>query len=409
VYSGAFLASATRNAKLSAARLSALVEEEFIETKRRVRVQGFRLRTPVQTSTLNPWRPVVQNIRFSSRSVGAGVVCAVVAPLIGLAGCGESDDSGESSMAAGQTSSSSSASSSGTTPADTGMPGGSTTETGSGTTGDSSSDTTSTSSDTTGTDTTGDTNQGGGGGGGMSGSGGGGGAGGMSGGAGGGGGMSSAGGAGGGAEVESAGGAGGGMDTMEGMDTMDDMGGGGMDGADTMDMGGGGMDGMDTMDMVSGEFDLTGPWSAGEECTPMARDACDEIPVENRATMIGGQNIMPTITWTAGPEGTQSYAIVYQDLSNGFSHWAMWNIPADVLSVGPDDIPDGAMQAGLSGAAWFGSGACENVYQLSVYALSEPTFTAADQTAARDALDGDDGTLVLATDFARVTPRDPCG
>jgi phosphatidylethanolamine-binding protein (PEBP) family uncharacterized protein len=161
-----------------------------------------------------------------------------------------------------------------------------------------------------------------------------------------------------------------------------------------------------------GEFDLTGPWSAGADCTPEAKDTCDDIPVENRATMIGGDNVMPAITWTAGPDGTQSYAIVYQDLSNGFSHWAMWNIPVDVLSVGPDSIPSGAGQAGLSGSAWFGSGACENVYQLSVYALSEAMFDPGGgqaQTAARDQLDGDDGSLVLATDFARVTPMAPCG
>jgi hypothetical protein len=161
-----------------------------------------------------------------------------------------------------------------------------------------------------------------------------------------------------------------------------------------------------------GEFSLTGPWSAGEECAPEARDACDEIPVENRATMIGGDNVMPTITWTEGPEGTLSYALVYQDLTNGFSHWAMWNIPPDVFSVGADNIPEGTEQAALVDASWFGSGDCDNVYQLSVYALSVATYSPMGgqaHTAARDELDGDDGTLVLATDFARVTPRDPCG
>jgi hypothetical protein len=89
----------------------------------------------------------------------------------------------------------------------------------------------------------------------------------------------------------------------------------------------------------------------------------------------------------------------------------MWNIPPDVLSVGADSLPEGAEQAGATGASWFGSGACENVYQLGVYALSEATYSPGGeaQTTARDALDGDDGTLVLAMDFARVTPREPCG
>lgn len=160
----------------------------------------------------------------------------------------------------------------------------------------------------------------------------------------------------------------------------------------------------------AGEFSLTSPaWTAGEECTPDAKDACDDIPVENRAMMIGGDNVMPMISWTPGPEGTQSYVIIYQDLANGFAHWAMWNIPADVTSVAPDNIPEGVGQAALSGNTWFGSGACANVYQLSVHALSEPMINPSNHTAARDQIEADDGTLVLATAFGRVTPKAPCG
>jgi phosphatidylethanolamine-binding protein (PEBP) family uncharacterized protein len=165
-------------------------------------------------------------------------------------------------------------------------------------------------------------------------------------------------------------------------------------------------------DPMTGAFELLGPWSAGEDCTPETRDPCDEIPVENRAAMIGGMNIMPDISWTAGPEGTQSYAIVYQDLSNGLAHWAMWDIPADVTSVTPDTIPDASSQASFSDAAWFGSGACENVYELVVYALSEATLTPGGgqaQTAVRDQLEAGDAALVLGRDSGRVTPREPCG
>jgi phosphatidylethanolamine-binding protein (PEBP) family uncharacterized protein len=175
------------------------------------------------------------------------------------------------------------------------------------------------------------------------------------------------------------------------------------------DTGGGGAGGMGPIE-PAGEFSMTSPaWDAGEECTKDSIDPCDDIPIENRADLIGGDNVMPMISWTAGPEGTQGYAIVFQDLTNGFSHWAMWKIPADVLSVGPDSLPDGVGQAGLSGNGWFGSGACGNAYQLGVYALSDSMFSPANQTAARDTLDGDDGTLVLATAFGRVTPKAPCG
>jgi hypothetical protein len=161
----------------------------------------------------------------------------------------------------------------------------------------------------------------------------------------------------------------------------------------------------------TGEFALTEPWVGGQDCSPESKDTCIDIPAENRATMIGGQNVMPTITWSAGPPGTQSYAMVFQDLSNGFAHWAMWNIPSDVTSIGPDAIPSGASQASFAGPDWFGSGDCDNVYELDVYALSEAMFTPGGQaqTVARDTLRDDDGSLVLAMSFARVNPKAPCG
>jgi phosphatidylethanolamine-binding protein (PEBP) family uncharacterized protein len=126
---------------------------------------------------------------------------------------------------------------------------------------------------------------------------------------------------------------------------------------------------------------------------------------------------MPTITWTAGPERTEGYAVVFQDLSNPASmdqprsvHWVMWGIPADVLSIGPDAIPQGTEQASWVGEGWFGSGACMNVYELAVYALSGPLQPQGNEqyTAVRDELEEDDGSLVLARDYARVTPKAPC-
>jgi hypothetical protein len=50
----------------------------------------------------------------------------------------------------------------------------------------------------------------------------------------------------------------------------------------------------------------------------------------------------PPLTWTAGPEGTQSYAVIMQDMSataedNAFLHWMVINIPADTTAL-PEGI-----------------------------------------------------------------------
>jgi phosphatidylethanolamine-binding protein (PEBP) family uncharacterized protein len=171
--------------------------------------------------------------------------------------------------------------------------------------------------------------------------------------------------------------------------------------------------GGETSAPAGGEFSLVAPaWTGDESCNPDAQSACANIPVENRATMIGGQNVMPTITWTAGPDGTTGYALVFQDLAfptdgKPSVHWAMWNVPADVVSVGPDSIPSASEQNAWVGNAWFGSGNCCNVYELVVYALKAP-FDPADRNAARDALEANTGDVVLARDFARVAPLEEC-
>jgi phosphatidylethanolamine-binding protein (PEBP) family uncharacterized protein len=52
-----------------------------------------------------------------------------------------------------------------------------------------------------------------------------------------------------------------------------------------------------------------------------------------------GQGVSPELHWTAGPKGTKSYAIVFQDTSiigaapEYGNHWIIWNIPATVKSL----------------------------------------------------------------------------
>jgi Raf kinase inhibitor-like YbhB/YbcL family protein len=105
------------------------------------------------------------------------------------------------------------------------------------------------------------------------------------------------------------------------------------------------------------------------------------IPEKHQCTAItGGQNISPALSWTAGPAGTQSYAVVMRDTGLNLVHWAVWDIPGSVLGL-PENIeaafqpavPAGAKQVGLNPnlAGYFGpcSPSTVNTYQFTVYAM----------------------------------------
>ena len=73
-------------------------------------------------------------------------------------------------------------------------------------------------------------------------------------------------------------------------------------------------------------------------------------------TFFDGQDISPALSWTAGPEGTQHYALAFVDTTitqgqgdptNGF-HWVMWNIPTATTSV-PEAMGSG--DGGVAGAS----------------------------------------------------------
>ena len=173
-------------------------------------------------------------------------------------------------------------------------------------------------------------------------------------------------------------------------------GGAGAGGAGASGMAGGGAGGMAGSAGSAGNpgtFTLTSPaFESLEGCGPGDdAEACDIFPVDNTSF---GEDVSPELNWTNPPAGTQSYAIVFQDLSNGFAHWVMWNIPGDLTSL-PAELPTGAMPSMPEGArqasfrpdeAFTGSGACGNVYEFVLYALSDETISppqAADQTAVR--------------------------
>jgi len=150
-----------------------------------------------------------------------------------------------------------------------------------------------------------------------------------------------------------------------------------------------------TMAKGSSSFTLSSP--AFGSCTPIpAENTCDQKAFP--------QGTSPALTWTAGPAGTMSYAIVLKDLSvlaryaptdpnyNKGYHYVMWDIPASVTSL-PANMKDGFVSTDVPGALQWSNfndygffGPCPNYdptnptsyddsYAFLVYALPSATTT----------------------------------
>jgi hypothetical protein len=171
----------------------------------------------------------------------------------------------------------------------------------------------------------------------------------------------------------------------------------------------------------AGAFTVTSPdFTMMAGCSEDMAMSCDTFPPE-MASYMSGDNVSPALSWTGAPSGTMSFAVVLQDLSNGFAHWVIWNIdgaatglPADIdKSTANPAMPAGSQQCGLGSGTndngYYGPGSACNVYQFVVYALSMDTFAptqATNQTMVRTQLEGL-GAAILGT--ASITGRqDAC-
>jgi phosphatidylethanolamine-binding protein (PEBP) family uncharacterized protein len=184
--------------------------------------------------------------------------------------------------------------------------------------------------------------------------------------------------------------------------------------------GGAGSGGSDGSGGGSAEFTLTVANVAGsdnDDCDAGAAATCPLFPEENVATFIGGDNISPVMDWLAGPEGTLSYAVTLYDLSQPNAHWALWDIPADTLAL-PAGLMSGATlttpimakQAGFNAGmpSYLGSGACENVYEFRLYALSTATFDVGGANTAAGVITALETATPLAESFVRLQSREYC-
>ena len=90
------------------------------------------------------------------------------------------------------------------------------------------------------------------------------------------------------------------------------------------------------------------PGGEGEEAAAAEKPTLEVTSPELESGTIGqaqafngfgctGENIAPSLSWSAGPEGTKSYAITAYDpdapTGSGWWHWLAFNIPADVTSL----------------------------------------------------------------------------
>jgi Raf kinase inhibitor-like YbhB/YbcL family protein len=108
-----------------------------------------------------------------------------------------------------------------------------------------------------------------------------------------------------------------------------------------------------------------------------------------------GDNKSPPLTWTAGPSGTMSYAVVLLDTSNSLNHWAMWDIPSTVTmlpaaldSMAMSTAVPGAKQKSFQGSGYYGPcpRGMDHVYKFTVYALSTATLAGAMTSEMPDAI-----------------------
>lgn len=96
------------------------------------------------------------------------------------------------------------------------------------------------------------------------------------------------------------------------------------------------------------------------------------------ANTCAGENRSPQLDWSAGPNGTQSYAVVFTDLANELVHWVIWDIPAEARGLpamlDPSAVPGapaGSRQVAINGKGYTGpcpSGAL-HTYQFDLHAL----------------------------------------
>lgn len=98
-----------------------------------------------------------------------------------------------------------------------------------------------------------------------------------------------------------------------------------------------------------------------------------------------GKNTSPDLSWTAGPAGTLSYAVVLTDKTpSDYLHWVIWDIPAGTIALPASvenkanpAVPAGSKQVkSYDGQTYGYLGPCPgetHTYEFAVFALDVAT------------------------------------
>ena len=125
------------------------------------------------------------------------------------------------------------------------------------------------------------------------------------------------------------------------------------------------------------------------QLTSTAYSEGDAVPVQYTCD---GDNVSPPLAWSGVPEGTVSFALVFDDPdAAGWVHWALFNIPADTRSLAegqPADaeLPDGSRHGANSWGRSDYGGPCPpsgtHRYVFKLYALDSELELAAGASKA---------------------------
>lgn len=134
---------------------------------------------------------------------------------------------------------------------------------------------------------------------------------------------------------------------------------------------------------------VNGPWSSGSAID--ARYTCD------------GQGMSPPLAWSEGPEGTQAYAIIIDNMDDPAAlPWVVTNIDFSVVSTLEGEVPLGGVVATNAKGAKKYDPPCPpqgttQTYVVTLYALDSLTSLDGEPDARTIVSDIESGALEAAT------------